>query len=345
MTTGVHHINPINTKQEWESTLNHLGNFDFYHTFDYHAISKSEGEEPVLLTFRDGDQCIVLPLLIRRIPDSDYRDATSVYGYAGPICKEAPSKEDIHAFQKGINQYFDQNKIISVFSRLNPFIDHQQELIAGLGSLTELGKLVNINLQHSLEEQRSQYRRDTRSRVNKLRRTASVRRAETPEDIAVFIEIYIETMKKLEADEYYFFDEAYFYSFLDCDGFKTEILLAQDNETGAVTAGSMFVMTNDIVQYHLSGTKPEHMRNAPMRLLLDEMRVKATEGGFKHFNLGGGYQCQEDALYNFKASFSEEFRLWYIWKYIVNKDVYKALVKKSANAEDGYFPAYRSPVK
>lgn len=335
-------IRGVETKQEWAAILNQVDAYDFYHTYDYHHISKREGETAQLIVYSEGKTLIALPLIIRRIADTELFDATSVYGYAGPIGKDIPPDFDNENFRTHLNAYLLERQIISVFTRLNPFVPHQDIILKDIGTVRFQGNLVNINLTKSLEEQRSEYRRDTRSRVNKARRLCTIRKAESEEDVRTFIDIYVETMEKLGADTSYFFDEDYFFNFLKCDDFKTDILLAIDNETQEAAAGSMFVKTNDIIQYHLSGTRSKFMKIAPSRLLLDEMRILGTEEGYKHFNLGGGYNSQEDALFDFKSSFSNETRIWNIWNYIVEKEIYDQLTEKSQAPESDFFPAYRA---
>jgi len=332
----------VTTKKEWGEILNESESYDFYHTFDYHEISKNKDETPTLIVYRQEDTIIALPLLVRKIFDTAYYDATSVYGYAGPITTNINDSFDNSRFQDNLRTYFEAQNIVAVFSRLNPYIRNQDKVLENIGNIMGIGNVVNIDLTKSLDEQRSEYRRDTRSRINKARRLCTVKKAESEEDILAFIDIYIETMKKLDADDSYFFTKEYFFNFLKCEGFKTEILLAIHNETQEVTAGSMFVKTNSIIQYHLSGTKSEYMKIAPSRLLLDEMRINGTDEGYTYFNLGGGYKSQEDALFVFKSSFSNDHRGFKVWTYIVNNDKYAELTQKFKAGNMDFFPAYRA---
>ena len=111
----------ITSKDEWQTILNNISEYDFYHTYDYHRISKNEEETAVLIVYKEKRHLIALPLLIRRIPDTDYFDATSVWGYTGPLCKNINDKFDNSDFINQFNAYLKLNNIISVFSRLNPF--------------------------------------------------------------------------------------------------------------------------------------------------------------------------------------------------------------------------------
>ena len=122
------------------------------------------------------------------------------------------------------------------------------------------------------------------------------------------------------------------------------------NETEEIISGAIFVKTQNVVQYHLSGSKTDYLHLNPLKLLIDEMRIIATQQGYTYFNLGGGKSGSEDSLFYFKSSFSKDFRPFYLWKYVVNKEVYEQLSNKSFDSTlktnvfktCDYFPAYRS---
>src|SRR5690606_15465720 len=205
-------------------------------------------------------------------------------------------------------------------------------------------KVVNIDLDLSLEVQRANYRDRLKTHVNKSRRLCSVKKATTKEDLKAYMDIYHENMDRVNAKKMYYFKKKYFNKLVNSNDFETEVLLAIENETGAIIAGSMFIGTNDIVQYHLSGTKNEYLHLTPTKLLIDEMRIKATNKGYKVFNLGGGLGGRnDDSLFDFKASFSKDFKEFNLWRLIVNQDIYDELVaKKGINTKTDYFPLYRS---
>ncbi|WP_198027628.1 acetyltransferase [Seonamhaeicola sp. S2-3] len=335
----------ITEKDKWQKTLSEIGKYDFYHTYEYHLLSKKTDETPVLILYKtEKNSLIALPLLIRNIQNSDYKDATSVYGYAGPICNKLASNLNTFEYQQTIFKYFEANNIISVFSRLNPFMPCQTEILNGLGKIVHQGKVVNIDLNLDIDIQRRNYRSRLKTHVNKARRLCSVRKAVNKEDLEAYINIYHENMDRVKAKNLYYFEKCYFENMVKSPSFDTDVLLAIENETGTIVAGSMFVTTNNnIVQYHLSGTKNDYLHLTPTKLLIDEMRLIANERGCKFFNLGGGLGGSDhDSLFNFKASFSKDFKDFNLWKLIVNKTAYNELVaKKGINKDASFFPLYR----
>lgn len=342
-------IELIENKKEWVAVIESACESDFYQTYDYHSSSKNKNEHPILIKYQDEHASIALPLLIRKIEGTPYRDATSVYGYSGPFTSNLSPGYDNSIFARELSELFLDNGIISVFSRLNPFIPHQKEVLRGLGSTSSPGNVVYIDLKKDPEGQRAAYNKRLKTYINKSRRLYTIKKATERAEILQFIALYYENMKRVQAREHYFFKEAYFFDLLASKDFKAEILLAIDNQSGAIIGGGLFLKHKRIVQYHLSGAREEYLKLNPIKFLIDEMRERATKEGYYYFNLGGGVGNKEDSLFHFKSGFSRDSRPFELWKYVVNEDVYQDLVheKKNINGANNmvecgeFFPIYR----
>lgn len=337
-------IEIIRSKTKWDAFLDQIDYYDFYHTYDYHELSIKPDEECILITYSEDETLIGLPFIVRQIPDCDYKDLTSVYGYAGPVSKNLTEHFDSLKFSNALNKCLKEQHIVSVFSRLNPFVDFQHQILDRIGNIEHVGQIVNIDLTLPIDIQRQKYQRRIKGQINKARRLCTVRKATSKEDILEFIKIYYENMDRVEARNSYYFEQDYFFKFLESDSLELDLLLATLNETGEIIAGVMFVKTNNIVQYHLSGSKEAHLDIAPVKLLIDEMRICATEeGGYDFFNLGGGYGSQNDSLLRFKLSFSKQLYDFCVWKYVVDQDQYDSLSNTKKTEHPDYFPKYRDP--
>jgi len=342
-------IEIITERKEWDEAVNFAVHSDFYHTYYYHNLSKKENETPVLIKYKDAHSCVLLPLLVREIENTDYKDATSVYGYAGVLCLTEILNFDNENFRKELNQYFLDQKIVTIFSRLHPYIEHQEDVLDGLGTISNPGDVVFIDMQEPLDIQRQQYSSRLKTHVNKAQRLCTILDGKTEEHIQAFMDIYYENMRRVNATDGYFFSEHYFYQLMISSDFKTELKLCIHNETQEIIAGALFIKTDDIVQYHLSGIKEEFLNINPIKFVIDSVRIQATNEDYKYFNLGGGRSNKQDSLFSFKASFSKNFKPFKLWKYIVDKNVYGDLVKEQEEKELGmsfeidkeFFPAYR----
>lgn len=326
----------------WSTIVSKSRVFDFYHTLSYNKLEKSG--KPLLFVLEFDNDCLALPLVIRSIPGSQYYDATSVYGYAGPICTipfDQVNIKVISYFQEKLVNYFKDNNIVSIFSRLHPLIKNDAFFLK-FGLIEFVNKTVFVDLTLSLEEQKMQYRKTNKSELNQLRRkNFTVVEAKTKDEIDEFVSIYHETMQRVNASANYFFDHNYFYSFLHNTCFENKLLLAKIGND--IAAGAIFTVTNKIMQYHLAGTKESFIKETPMKLILDEARLKANELHLDYLHLGGGVGgSDEDTLFRFKSGFSNRTSDFKVWKMIVNHDVYDQLVKdKDIKDESTFFPLYR----
>ena len=335
-------ISEITAKYDWDNILNEVDSYDFYHTFDYHKLSISEEDRPVLLVYRNNDLLIAIPLIIRPVFNTEYFDATSVYGYPGPISKNIPEDFDNSHLQIELDKYFKNHCIIAVFSRLNPYINHQKNILNGIGECVDKSAVVAINLTTDLETQRRGYQRRIKSQINKARRLCDIIKIQNNGDITEFTDIYYETMDRVNAKESYYFSKAYFTEFLNSQDFQTDLLLAVTKDTRETIAGVMFVKTNHLIQYHLAGTKSDFLNLNPVKILIDEMRIIGTKENYHFLNLGGGLGSTEDSLLRFKMSFSKDLKTFCIWKYIANESIYSNLTEKHTIKSTDFFPAYRA---
>lgn len=345
-TTETKLIEIIKTKTEWDLLVDSAIQSDFYHTYDYHQISKDDEEDAILIKYTQKGNIILLPLLLRTINHTKFKDATSVYGYAGPLSIEMDENFDSSLFQIEFQKFLNENNIITVFSRLNPFIAHQDKILKGIGIIDKIGKIVTVDIKQDLETQFYNYQKRLRNYVNKSRKLCSIRKGSSKKDILSFIDMYYQNMERVHAKEQYFFPKNYFFDLMKSEVFETEILLTTYLETNETIAGAMFIKKDGIVHYHLSGSREEFLFLNPLKLMIDEMRILATLEGRTFYNLGGGIGSKEDSLFRFKANFSKEHKTFKVWKYIANDKVYKELSMCSHCPKlnvscDNFFPSYR----
>jgi len=221
-------------------------------------------------------------------------------------------------------------------------VEGEQSIVDSYSELA--GETVLIDLTLPLDEQRRRYRKNYRNLVNKLiKDDVTCEETNEPEDRIEFVNIYNETMKSLQATDYYFFDQNYYDDLFQSKDFEVKIYSCFQN--GQKLCSGLFVFCDDIVQYHLSGTYSDYKNMAPTRLMLDTVRRDATEIGFKKFHLGGGTSGTRDSLFDFKYGFSKQAINFRVLKLITNPEQYSKLsnitVEETINKNDGFFPLYR----
>ncbi len=357
--TRLHVLQPEQQAQ-WMDVLAQSFQYDVYHLPGYHALAEERDEgQTRLLLYTEGPYFVAIPLLLRPIGavpglariGEGWWDATSVYGYAGPIASHsdvpAPVLRD---FQTALCETLKEWRIVTVFSRLHPLIP-QCGLLSGLGECVFVGQTVSIDLNLPVDVQRQQYRSNHKRDINRARREGiTCVHDDDWKYLDTFIELYHETMGRTDATGYYFFDRAYFTHLRNALGNRLNLFVAL--KEGAVLSGALFTVCNSIIQYHLGGTYSRYLNLAPSKLIFDTVRIWGNELGVDIFHLGGGVGSREDGLFHFKAGFSSLRCQFKVWRMVVNQGVYKQLLEQKrlwSKAEgleavdNNYFPAYRCP--
>jgi hypothetical protein len=312
-----------------------------------------------LFIYTEGRHVIALPLLVRSLDGmavsaaigAGWMDATSVYGYPGPVASAEPIPSAVVGnFQAALLQRLRDGRVVTVFSRLNPLLA-QRPLLTGLGNFQK-SQTVSIDLTLPVAVQRSCYRRSFKEAINKLRRLGLTVVCEADRTNADdFIRIYHETMHRVEAADRYFFPVSYFTKLAEALGSRMKLFLCLHE--GRPVSGGLFVACHGMLQYHLGGTLNEAIPLAPMKLLLDEARLWGSAQGLRVFHLGGGTTAApDDPLLHFKQGFSDRRHEFATWRWVVSSEQDALLRQESVRrlASQGlqpalahYFPGYRCP--
>jgi hypothetical protein len=158
------------------------------------------------------------------------------------------------------------------------------------------------------------------------------------EGLGEFVPLYEDTMRRVNADDFYFFEPAYWERLgeLPLVRFDAEI-------DGEVVASALCLATPPWLHYHLSGTTDSGRSTGSSTLVLLEAARWAQANGYERFHLGGGLGGKEDSLHHFKARFDPEGLVdAAVGKAIHDEDAYRRLSGSEASY-DGFFPAYRAP--
>ncbi len=331
----------IKDKNEWYSWLLKMDSYDFYHTYEYHHILKKKGEHPILIVYENNGTKIAIPFLKREINET-YHDLTSVHGYLGPLSSQIDGTYDPTHFISKLTIWLKQENIVSIFSKLNPYIKNQKEIIGSLGEIEQASELAFFDQQINEEEQTRQYNRNTRQKIKQLRKIVIVKYAETKEDILKFIQLYHKSMERLNAKEIFYFQQDYFDILLNSKSLNAKILLAVHKDTKEIMGGVFCIQTKDIGHIELACTNELYFKESPVRILFDECRQLYKSKNLKYLNLGGGSGGRNGSLMRFKSSFTQNYTDLNVWKYIVVPEVYENIQTiGQKRADSNFFPKYR----
>lgn len=163
---------------KWLDSLAGCREYDIYHLPAYHALAQQRGEgQARLAVYRQGRDVIAIPLLLRSVSEvqglaesgANYQDATTVYGYPGPVSsRRYVEADETMAFWQELHEYLVQEKVVAAFSRLNPLFDQVGYLRHG-GEVLDVGPTVSIDLLQPESEQLRHYRSSLRYDITQAR--------------------------------------------------------------------------------------------------------------------------------------------------------------------------------
>jgi Acetyltransferase (GNAT) domain len=351
------------TDSLWQELLEILPH-DFYHLPGYLALEAARYNAiPEAIVIRSDEKIFFLSYLIRDCSDilskSNHQfdrtyDVVSPYGYPGMLVSQAgQNPEFIRKCLNLIYNYWNEHNICSAFIRLHPILNSyiSNSCIDDDKSVfCRQGDVVLCDLTKTFEEIGKQIRSSHRTKINRLIRAGfTVKIGSIDEHLNVFIDIYRETMDRVNATDDYYFTRAYFESLVRILGDKVKICIVEID--GEVVATSLITEFSGIVQYYLGGTKTAFLRQSPAIVMFKYIIEWAKQRNNKFLNFGGGLGGHRDSLYHFKAGFSDECASFATIKTIIDQERYDRLIAARASSlgvsrleleSTSFFPAYRS---
>jgi sugar O-acyltransferase (sialic acid O-acetyltransferase NeuD family) len=347
------------TAAEWMDFIHGCVDHDFYHLPFYHRMAMMQPDRrAVLIRLEEGGRRIGFPLLLRSLRDlgddvpfaSSGYDATSVYGYPGPVASRRGLEPTfIEAFREVLRATLRELGVITAFSRLHPIIDNAR-LLEGVGHLRYAGETIAIDTTLSEFEQKAQYRKGISAVIRHLQGRGAVC-SERIDGAALdaFADMYGKAMLRLSAPPHLHLGVDWFRRFLGTDEVLTRLFMCTLQDVPI--CGAIVTMCNGIVEVHLAATHEDYVALSPSKMLFDYIRQWGVTRGARLVHLGGGVGASHDSLYQFKSGFSKLRRPFSTWRLIVDESRYEALNRwrnalypdETDAQKSDYFPEYRRP--
>ena len=325
---------------------------DVYHLPEYTSVAaRYEGGTPTAFYAVEDDCVFLMPLLIRAVPaalgaPAGWNDATSPYGYSGPIgspgCDVTRARRFIAAFEALARE----RDTVAAFLRLNPLSGIPSDAFAP-GACVRHSSIVLIDLTRPLARLQAETRKDHRQGIRRLSQAGFTTVIDDWSAFDSFKAAYRSTMDRLSAADFYYFSDAYFDDLRRSLGERLHICSVQA-PNGEVACAGLFTSVGGTVQYHLSGTVSAYLRWAPSKLMLDAVRTWASRRGDTVLNLGGAPDA-EGSLMLFKGGFSRVRADFRTARMVIHDERYAQLQAAErvrsgwGDDPDGFFPSYRRP--
>ena len=252
------------------------------------------------------------------------RDVVTPYGYGGPVGGDG-------GFWDAYEEWARERGVVTTFVRFHPLFANQR------------GAPLHVEPLAPTVAWRLDSDRDLRAGLhfkhrNKVTKAANAGATITQHDgLGEFVALYEDTMRRLDADAFYFFEPAYW------ERLGKLPLVRFDAELGGeVVASALCLATPPFLHYHLSGTTDAGRSTGSSTLVLLEAARWAQANGYERFHLGGGLGGKEDSLHHFKARFDPDGLVdAAVGKAIHDEDAYRRLSGGEVSY-NGFFPAYRA---
>jgi len=282
--------------------------------------------EGVTHTLRIGDGNVeaTLPVLVRRIPETDLVDAISPYGYPGGTVKPAGSRPP----DPGESDWAG-TRLVSVFVR-----DRLGEPSLRGGTDRSPVQVHDPSREPRLRERFAEQIRRNRKlgyRVELLSGPDT-----SAEQRISFHSLYTETMERAEAAERYLFDPEYFDRIL---AYRRSWLLLASAPESATAAGGIVAASDGLLHYYLGGTADAHLGDSPFKNVVAAM-IELSDELELPLNLGGGVR-PGDGLEDFKRGFANVEFSFRTHEIVCDRSAYSRL--RDGRTDAGYFQLYRAP--
>lgn len=327
---------------------------DFHHLPSYLELVAQPDEKPCAFVAESGEHGLLFPLLLRPVPTQlgmgeQMLDAISPYGYPGPIVTRGAPIEFVQAALRGFVELLAQKNVVAGFFRLHTILNSPDQF-GDLGELVNHGPSVYIDLTHSEEELWAQTRRGHKRDLAALEKRGYTITMDDWGKFDDFLICYYDSMRRLNASEFYFFSKSYFEGLRACLG-DDRIHLCLVHLNGEIACAGLVTEMNGLCQYHLSATSDLHFNDHPSKLMLHYLRGWLKNRGNRIYHVGGGVGALRDTLHLFKTGFSPYSADFYTWRIVSSPKRYEELLAawcamsgREPIEREAYFPQYRAPL-
>jgi hypothetical protein len=322
---------------------------DVYHLPGYLSAEADRlGGEAVAVLVEGVGQKVFLPLVLRPLPwGVAGRDATSPYGYPGPLVAGDADLEGSFVRDAGtaIADTLREMGCASAFIRCHPLLRRPEKLFSHVGIRREVGPTVWIDLETPASQRWSEMNPKRRGVIRRTYRDGAEAMVDPEwEHLGEFLDIYTETMDRVGASQWYYFAESYFTYLRAALGDRLHLIVARRG--GEVVGAGLFTTVGGIAQYHLSGSKIIRGKSASA-VVIHYASTWAEERGLRLLHLGGGVGGASDDLFRFKAGFSNLRGSFAVWNLVPDRAAFDRACAHAPPSTEGrsdggsYFPPYR----
>lgn len=320
-----------------------------YYHIEYLLRHQTDANKLIVFLLWQKESCVaILPVILNPIPNTEYWDAISPYGYSGPLFKGGLDEKSIHTFWNKIDQWYSKNQIVTEFIRFSLNKNHKHYSGECFNTLSNVCGTIKNNVEQQWESFGRKVRNNYRKALSfglsfKLFDQKNLTKAVIDE----FYHIYYETMLRNNASKFLFFSADFFHHLVLEN--KQDFTIAMVYLNNRAISTELHIHYKDSIYAFLGGTDSDFFHTRPNDYLRVEFIKWAIVNNKGKYILGGGIK-NNDGLYKSKKALfpKDDDCIFYTGRKVINKAVYNSLVedaiqKRGISEDDSYFPLYRKP--
>ena len=278
---------------------------------------------PTYLRFQSASACWLHSLHIADIAGTPNADASSPYGYGGPLS----SSNDSAFLRSAWAAYVDWMRargVVVEYLRFHPLLDNQLGYPAAVLPNREV-VLVDLAVPDLL----ASYAPRLRTTVNKAVRAGLVYSEAPLAKVAkAFATYYRAAMQAMGAEPFYWFEDDYFEQLAASGLARLGVCQSAGNMDAAAPwlAACLLLEGRGVTEYHLAATCESGRRVGASSFALHSAALHASQRGQHQLYLGGGSNPEPDnSLLFFKAAFSSQSLAYHTGSQVFNAAAYEGL--------------------
>lgn len=260
---------------------------------------------PAYLSFEAQGECWMHGVHMTDVPGTNYRDASSPYGYGGPL-SSTDDPAFLAAAWRAYLAWMRDQRVVVEYVRFHPALGNERHYG---GHVVDSRPVVSVDLSSS--DITASYAPRLRQTLKKAAGAGLVYdEFELGPHAREFCAYHGAAMRQVKADPFYLFADAY-YERLAATGLPRLGICRRGSAEVPWLAAALFLDGRGMREYHLAATNDEGRRLGASSFALHEGALAARRQGMRKLYLGGGTDASADnPLLFFKAAYSPQ-RLTY----------------------------------
>ncbi|PKO98503.1 MAG: hypothetical protein CVU13_10115 [Bacteroidetes bacterium HGW-Bacteroidetes-8] len=338
----------ISDTSEWNTYLNSMPIefLDVYFKPEYYNLYEHRGDgRAQCFVYENSGSIVLYPFLLNSVNklgyelEEEYYDIQGAYGYNGIITNNG-SNNFLTKFFTQFDIFCKENNIIAEFLRINPLLSNPLVQRPNFLLIHDRENIYLNLLSDSIFETDFAY--STRKNIRKAINNGLIFEcvngsAISDTQLHSFHEIYRDTMKRNNADAYYYFDTDFFRKI--SQQLKDKALFVFVSYAGVNISCELVLLGSSIAYSFLGGTLNNYYQLRPNDFLKYNTINALKKLGYKYFLLGGG----PEGVLRYKKTFSINGSIpFYIGKKVHFPDLYDNIINQWQSKYPDKIDNYRS---